>query len=480
MNQLPDGEYEDVVGLLGSGGKLPKWLELIVWQRGKQPYPAAEEKVHFEGYDLNSLRVVASKKLESAIAVLRSGLPAEIEALAENLDGLPRRELLLALDFIKGAKTHAIKRCYLERLVKLIDLESAIVAGAYSGIKRTAALGTCATEMEQARANLLLVQQINYYRTEFLDKVIATRNKTGALELERIKDYLLSDFAKLDVSAYPALLRSEKLLLDEVFHALNGDRKSACRIAESVWESDQQSHFLSPLSRAKLMVRLNDNYAALGYRAKGEKLVAQFAAFDPELPQNRAIYLVRFLIASLEWRSEGASKMPLDSVVELFQRNEDFFLGLPVSGNRSLILIAMMAIYLGQQDIEKAKMLFNNLYREKDQKPSLRYRISGLLCHLMILFDSHEVAELKHHAKNYRELMMEKGDFSIPAIRFLSFLQINARRYATSRPSLKVSKAYQADLEAIIISLQRYQLDDGVAERLLYEPFINWLNAKLS
>ena len=79
VNQLPDGEYEDVVGLLGSGGKLPKWLELIVWQRGKQPYPAAEEKVHFEGYDLNSLRVVASKKLESAIAVLRSGLPAEIE-----------------------------------------------------------------------------------------------------------------------------------------------------------------------------------------------------------------------------------------------------------------------------------------------------------------------------------------------------------------------------------------------------------------
>jgi hypothetical protein len=150
----------------------------------------------------------------------------------------------------------------------------------------------------------------------------------------------------------------------------------------------------------------------------------------------------------------------------------------PTGGNRSRILIAVMAIYLGRRDATRAKAIFDHLYREKDQKPPLLYRLSGLICHLMILFDSHEVADLKHHAKNHREVMLEKGDFAIPALNFLRFLQINASRYATPKPSKKVANAYKTDLEAMIMCLERYQSQDGEAVRLFYEPFLSWLHAK--
>ena len=478
VNQLSDGEFEDVVGILSVSRKKRKWLALIVWHRGKQPYETAAEKAAFEGYDLNSMRELAIKRLDAVIAALRSGLPPEIAGIADDLNGLPRTELLQALSEIHAAKAHAIKRCYLERLVKLIGLEAAILSLLLGEEERAVALNGCEAELKQARANIVLAPQIAYYRAEYRDKVDATRKKSGSLDRVLIQGYLESDFAKLDVSAYPPLLMSEKFLLDEVFHALNGDVEVACRLAESVWGLDQLSAFLSPVKRVMLMVRLNDYYIALGNRSKGASLVRQFAAFDPESPQNRAIYLIRYLVVLLEWATAGDGYVSQQAALDIFERHEEFVLASPIGGNRSRILIAIMAIYLGRHDTKRAKTLFDNLYREKDQKPPMLYRISGLICHLMILFDSHEVAELKHHAKNHRELMLEKGEFSIPAIQFLGFLQINARRYATPKPSKKVANAYKAELEAIISSLERHQNEDGRAVRLFYEPILSWLNAK--
>jgi hypothetical protein len=478
VNQLSDGEFEDVVAILSVSRKKRKWLELIVWHRGKQPYETAAEKAAFEGYNLRSMRELAIKNLDAVIAELRSGLPPEIAGVADDLDDRSQEEIMSVLGEIRVAKAHAIKRCYLDRLVKLLGLESAILSRAYAGEKRSIALDVCEAELKQAKANLVLAPQIAYYRVEYLDKVITTRRKSGALDHERIKDYLESDFAKLDVSAYPPLLLSEKITVDEGFHFLRGDGEAACRMAESVWELDQRSPFLSPNKRAMLMVRLNDYYIAFESRAKGENLVTQFASFDPESPQNRAIYLVRFLVVLLEWATAENGYVSHETALHFFERNQEFVLESPTGGNRSRILIAVMAIYLGRRDATRAKAIFDHLYREKDQKPPLLYRLSGLICHLMILFDSHEVADLKHHAKNHREVMLEKGDFAIPALNFLRFLQINASRYATPKPSKKVANAYKTDLEAMIMCLERYQSQDGEAVRLFYEPFLSWLHAK--
>ena len=478
VNQLPDGEYEDVIDLLGLGSKLPKWLELIVWQRGKQPYPSAEEKVQFEGYDLNSLRVIALRKLDAAIAELRSGLPADLEAIDSDCDNTARDTLLQTLKTIQVTKTQAIRRCYLERLVKLLGLESRIIQLVYSGEERAASLQVCEGEMRQAQSNLVLAPQIVYYRAEYLDKVITLRTKTGALDQERIRGYLDSDFAKLNVTAYPPLLMSEKLLLDEVFHALDGDGGAACRIAEYVWELDQKAPFLSPMRRAMLMVRLNDYYIVFRDREKGEQLINQFAAFDHESPQNRTIYLIRFLVVLLDWATETDGYVSLGNALEIFERNADFVIDSPVGGYRSRILIAMMAIYLGRHKPQKAKALFDHLYREKDQKPPLYYRICGMISHLMILFDLKEVADLKKAAKNYREFMVEKGEIAIPAIAFLGFLQINARRYATHKPSEKVARAYKADLFVIIERMKRFQTSDSQANVLFYGPILSWLKEK--
>lgn len=479
VNQLPEGEYEDVIGLLKPEGKLPKWFELIIWHRGKQPYPTAGEKAQFEGYDLNSLRVIALRKLDAAIAELRSGLPAELEAIARDLDDTPRDALLQTLKAIQVTKTQAIARCYLERLVKLIGLESRIVHLVYSGKERAAALKVCEGELKQAYDNLLLAPQIAHYRAEYLDKVIDLRTKTGTLNKELISGYLNSDFATLDVSFYPQLLMSEKLLLDEVFHALNGDGGKACRIAETVWQLDQKSPFLSPTRRAMLMVRLNDYYIFSRDREKGEQLINQFAACDPEAPQNRTIYLIRFLVVLLDWATESDGFVSLGNALEIFERNADFVIESPVGGNRSRILIAMMAIYLGRHKPQKAKALFDHLYREKDQKPPLYYRICGMIGHLMILFDLKEVTDLKKAAKNYREFMVEKGEIAIPALAFLGFLQINARRYATHKPSDKVTRAYKADHAKMLEALHQYRSEDTVAFRLFYEPYISWLDAKV-
>ncbi|MFN8397848.1 MAG: hypothetical protein U0176_24735 [Bacteroidia bacterium] len=339
-------------------------------------------------------------------------------------------------------------------------------------------------ELRQAQANLVLAPQITHYRSEYLDKVIEMQAKAGILDKGLIRGYLESDFARLDVSAYPPLLMSEKTTLDEGFHALNGNGEAACQLAESVWNLDQESPFLSPIRRVMLMVRLNEYYVAFGNREKGRELIAQFSAFAPEAPQNRMTYLLRFLVVMLEWASENAGSEFLETAQGVFERNEEFILALPVSGNRSLVLITMMVAYLGKLEVARAKQLFDHLYREKDQKPPLLYRISGLICHLMILFEAREIAELKHHAKNHRELMLEKGEFSIPAIHLLGFLQKNARRYATPKATPKVVHAYRTDLEKIIQLLEGFQELEGFrrgdrgAIRLFYEPFLQWLRAK--
>ncbi len=480
VNQLSDGEFEDVVAILSVSRKKRKWLELIVWHRGKQPYETVAEKAAFEGYDLRSMRELAMKRLDAVVAELRSGLPPEIAGIADKLDSLPHATLLKALSDIHAAKAHATKRCYLDRLLKLLGLESAILSLALAGEERAAALNACEAEIKQARANLVLAPQIAYYRAEYLDKVIATRTKSGALDHDRITGYLDSDFANLDVSAYPPLLMSEKTTIDEGFKSLSGDLPTACAMAETVWQLDQRSPFLSPVRRAMLMVRMNDYYIALGNRVKGEQLITQFTKFDPEAPQNRAIYLIRFLVVLLDWAREGNNFVSFDNALEIFERNAAFVIDSPVSGNRSRILIAMMAIYLGRHAATKAKALFDDLYREKEQNPPLAYRIIGMICHLMILFDLKEVTDLKRTAKNYREFMVKKGEIALPAISFLGFLQINAKRFATPKPTDRVQKAYIEDLQGMIERLQEFQMADPEANGLFYVPCLNWLRGKIA
>jgi hypothetical protein len=478
VNQLSDGEFEDAVSLLRGGRKKRKFLELIAWHRGRQPHGTEEEKRAFEGYDLNSLRNVALRQLSGVMEELRSGLPRELSAIIASLGGSGKTLPLDAIHSIGEAKAHALKRCYLERLVKLLTLEAEALPLVYSGEAYVAELERNRVELEQARANLTLAREIAHYRVEYLDKEVAKRSKAGELETGLVEAYLRSDFAKLDPKNFPPLLMSEKCLLDEVFSSLGGRVKEAKEIAESVWGLDQRSAFLSPVNRAKLMVRINDYCIALGDRPRGEQLIAQFATFNPEKPENREIYLVRFLVVLLDWATDGNHYTSFSTALEVYERNEDFVLAAPTGGNRSRILIAMMVIYLGQQEGEKARYLFDHLYRDKDQKPLLYYRICFMICHLMILFDLHEADELRVHSKNYREFMVSKGEFAIPAIDLLGFLQKNAGRFAASRRTQKVDLAYKTELGGMIERLLKYQRQDTVVFRLFYGPYLRWLERK--
>lgn len=479
VNRLPEGMYQDVLRLLRVKVKKPKYLELIEWHRGRHPYDILEEKAAFEGYNLESLRENALNRLDASIAELMSGLPAPLVAAANRMDGLTPGELTQALETIREAKAHAVKRCYLERLVRLIELEIKLVGKAYAGSDRDVVLQACEEELRQAHANIELAPRVAHYRAEYIDKVKEIRDKTGLLDMDLLHAYRDSESARLDVSSYPPLLMSEKLLLDEVLSSLSGDVAKACSIAEGVWLLDQQAPFLNPPSRAKLMVRLNEYYNGLGMHAKAHDLISQAASLDPELPSHRPIYLIPFLVALIDWADDSDGLVSWGSALEYYERNEAFVLRSPVSGNRSRILIAMMAVYLGQNDRLNAQALFDNLYRAKDQKPPLYYRITGMLCHLMILFDQGEVAELKRNAKNYREFILEKETpLTGLVLPFIKFLQFNVRRYASPRPSTKVVQAYNEAHQATTKHLQDYQAQGKGNNRLLSRTCLRWLQLR--
>ncbi len=478
VNQLSDGVFEDIAAILGAGKRKRVFLELILWHRGKQPYNPDAEKEAFKPYGLNSIRDVALRELGKVLDNLRLELPKTLTLIAADLASTPRTVLFEALEQIGIAKAHAIKRCYLERLLKLVALEAEILTLVKVDEGRALELKRIDAEMKQAKANLQLAKDIAYHRVEYLEKVNATRSKTGKLDHQIISAYLNSDFAQLDVKDFPLLLFSEKSLLDEVFNGLSGKVEEAYRIAALVCELDQKSFFLSPLSRAKLLVRLNDYCIALGDRLNGERLIGRFAALDPEKPENRDIYLIRFLVVLLDWATESEEYASFGTVLEMFERNQEYVIASQIGGNRSRILISMMAIYLGRHDGGKAKELFDHLYRDKEQKPPLYYRICFLICHLMILYDLKEVVDLRLNAKNYREFMLEKGEISVPAIDFLAFLRKNAKRFAAPKLKTKEAIAYNAEVDAMISLLQLYQRQDTVANRLFYGPCIHWLRAK--
>ncbi len=478
VNQLSDGEFEDVVAILGSGKRRRVFLELIVWHRGKQPYDPDVEIEAYKEFDINSLRDVALRHLGKALIDLREGLPAELQIIAESLKTAPKARLLQAMAEIATAKAHAIKRCYLERLVRLIALERDVSPIILTGKQLETDLKRIEVEMDQANANILLAKEIAFFRSEYLEKVNAHRIKTGELDSKIISEYLDSDFAKLSVVGYPPLLLSEKLLLDEVFKGLSGKVNEACRIAEMVCELDLKSPFLSPPSRAKLLVRLYDYYSALGDRSKGENLISLFRAIKPEMPENRDIFLIRFLVILLDWAIDRDDDVAHKTAKDFFERNEDFVLSSPVGGYRSRILIVMMVIYLGEHEGEKAKHLFDHLYRDKEQKPPLLYRISFLICHLMILYDLKEVDAIKQHAKNYREFMLEKGEIAMPAIDLLLFLRKQAKRYAATRLKAKEVTTYNSALDKVTTVLRSHQRADVVTNRLSYGPLLSWLAAK--
>lgn len=97
----------------------------------------------------------------------------------------------------------------------------------------------------------------------------------------------------------------------------------------------------------------------------------------------------------------------------------------------------------------------------------------------MILFDLGEVADLKRNAKNHREFIVEKKSPLMPAILpFISFLQFNVRRYASSRPSNKVLQAYRDDYQETIKHLQACENQGDGTNRLLFGTCMQWLRLK--
>jgi hypothetical protein len=478
VNQLSDGEFEDVVAILRGGKKKRKYLELIVWHRGRQPYDADEEKDAFNGYDLNSLRVVACRQLDQVVLELRSGLPTELSLNADAMTTSSREKLQELLAEIGVAKAHAIKRCYLERLVKLIGMEAELLPLICEGTRLEIEMQRVSKELNQAHANVTFAKELVHHRAAYPLAVIAEINKTGHINQELINAYKATPFAAIDVSGYPLPLMSGKLFIDEIFASLEGDATGASEIAESVYELDLRSKFLSPLEHAKLLTRMYDYYSALGDKVKGQSIIGYFEAIGPEAAPNRKIYLIRYLVVLLDWAVDRDDDTATAKAIQVFERNRAAVLDEVIGGYRSRILIAMMLFYLGEHDVSKAKSLFDNLYRNKEQKPPILYRVTFLICHLMILFDLKDVLTMKQQAKNHREFLLEKGQIAEPAIEFLAFLRKNAKIFAAPRITSKKVVQFNTEIDAAIEELQMFNHRDKIVKRLFYAPIIKWLNGK--
>ncbi len=464
--------------MLRSGRKKRTFAELVAWQRGRQPYNDFDEKDAFQGFDLVSMRVVANRELDKAIGELKYGLPKALIEIAENPNSNPEQSLLDTMHEIAFAKAHATKRCYLERLVKLAELEALILPHIFEGSCLESERGRLTLELAQAKANILLAQEIAYFRTEYLDKVITARTKKGGLDQKLISTYLASDFANRDFTGYPPLLWSNKSLLDEVFNSLSGNIRVASQMTRRVCERDAAEHFLSPTERTKRLKMLFDQCTELGDQEGGLEVLRNFEASDPEAPATRSIYLIRYLVMLLDYALIRNNHDTLMAAVAIYERNEHFVLQSEIGGNRSRILICMMLAYLGMQDVNKATAISHELLRAKDQKTPLLYRITQRVCHLMILFDLKEVEQHLHYARNYRGLMIKQGGFALPAFTLLNFLRKNCKKFAEIRPTKNQRKGLQNAVEEIQNKLMAFLATDGAERRLFYEPILKWLSAK--
>jgi hypothetical protein len=478
VNALSEGEFEDAMAMLRSGPKKRMFADLVAWQRGRQPYDDFAEKEAFAGYDLVSMRVVANRELDKALAELRYRLPREMAKIADALVTTPRPRLMQLLSEIATAKVLAIKRCYLKRLVKLVELEALILPHICEGDQLESESARISLELAHAETNITLAKEVENYRAGYLEKLNERGNNNGDLDQNLITTYLASDFAKLDIIDCPPLLWSKKCLIDEVFNSLHGNISEARQMTRRVYERDAKEHFLSPTDRAKRLKMAYEQCIMLGDMQGAMEVLRHFEACNPEAPASRSIYLIRYLVILLDYALSCDNHDVYIAAVAIYERNEEFVLQSEVGGNRSRILIVLMLVYLGLQELKKAAAICDELFRAKDQKPPIRYSVAHRVCHLMILFDTQAVDQLQHFARNYRAFFVKKGDYALPALALSTFLVKNCKKAAMARPKHYLIQELNSGIETVVESLKEFETADVLVRRLPYSSIFKWLEAK--
>lgn len=486
VNQLADGEFTDWCALDGDGGKEWTYRKLCKWHRGRCPYDSDEEKLAFKDYDINSLRKKAVKELDRGMAELRVGLPNELKALRHAIATQTAMELEGVLTLTQDLKAHAEHRGYFERLNKIIAFEKRVVSLLCEGKRLRLELRRLKAETAQAKANLVLEAEITAFQTDYFEKVRAEIYETGLVNHEKVDAYNASNFAKADVSGFPFTLICKKLLLDEFFLSLKRDTLGASKLAERVYLQNSDVHSLSPSSHSRLLMRLARYYSDLGEFSKAKEVIQYFEAIDPESDVNFRIYLKKYVLTLFLIGFDTADHSLATKSVEVFQRNKSRIVDSEHDKDRLVIFIFLMTYFLGCHEGFKAKEIFDLIYKIKDQKPHLQYRIQYMISHLMILFELKDERDMKSFAKNYQAFLEPHRPFSTPALEVLYFLRGNLKHHIANKPLTKKEAAmeekrvakYNGKISNLLEKLQAFQSKDENRTSLWYEPFYQWIISK--
>lgn len=466
INQLAEGEFADWDALSRGAGKEFAYLKLCRWHRGRCPYDPDEEKVAFKDYDLNSLRKNAFIGISEGMNKLHSELPDELASLSKAIFAQTAPELQEVMQLVTKLKAHSTKRGYYERLRKIIIFEKRVVMLLFEGKELRAHLRRIKLETAQSKANVKLAAEVVHYRAEFLEAVRNQFFTTGYIDRDKVAAYKESAFAQTDVRRFPFKLVSAKLLIDEFFAFLDGDRLQASRLAERVLELNREENGLSPSDFANLLWRLADYYVRLGQLEKAKGIIGDFELLEPWKEENRKVVFKKYLISifliaydsgefSYGARAQSAF-LPLRS--EILGWEDD---------NEKLALLLCLTFYgLGTGDLAAAKTYFDYIYKIKDQKPHIQYRIQYMIAHLMLLFEGKDDQAIKSFAKNYERYFRANLPFAEPALKVLIFLRLHVLRNHPKRIS--------NDFKSLITSLKSFQTSVQFGRSLWYPPLLKW------
>lgn len=468
INQLAEGEFADWDTLSRGAGKEFAYLKLCRWHRGRCPYDPDEEKIAFKDYDVNSLRKNALIGISEGMHKLHSELPDELASLSKAIFAQTTQELQVVMQLVTKLKAHSTKRGYYERLRKIIIFEKRVVMLLFEGKELRAHLRRIKLETAQSKANVKLAAEVVHYRTEFLEAIRNEFFTTGHIDREKVAAYKESAFAQTDVRRFPFKLVSAKLLIDEFFAFLDGDRLQASRLAERVLELNREENGLSPMEHAALIKRTINYYVGLGAIDRAKALIHQFEALGPEEESNRKVYLKKYLLVIFQVAYDSNDLEYAEEAKKCFLRHQREILAEEDSSEKLTILLFLTFYSLGNRDLTAAKGYFGKIYKIKDQKPHIQYRVQYMVAHLALLFEERDDQAIKSFAKNYERYFLANLPYAEPAMKVLTVVRLHVLRIHPKR--------INQDFELLISALESYQSSFAHSRSLWYAPLLKWLS----
>jgi hypothetical protein len=176
--------------------------------------------------------------------------------------------------------------------------ERTIIMSSLIGEKRTLAMQENAKTAMGNIANLALATEIVATRALYLE---APRNlylSTGARDVPAIHAYFNSEIGTRSLTAFPASLQIERLLLDELAHFLLGNIQAATMAAEEILtilgaHEAMRKRFRT--THSKSLSNLASHYADTGKVEQAKGVILRFQAIVPDSDTNRDCYLSDYI-----------------------------------------------------------------------------------------------------------------------------------------------------------------------------------------